>query len=126
MNTKTKIIIAAVAGAGLGAAAMQGLHAQSKLKAYSIGELEVIGDASNFSPDVVAAFKKFNGRSLRTLNGRVVSIEGEPAPKNVGIIEWDSVDDAVGFFESKAWTELAPQREKYEKTIRRYIVEVEK
>jgi hypothetical protein len=40
VNTKSKIVIAAVAGAALGATAMQGLHAQAKLKAYSIGEIE--------------------------------------------------------------------------------------
>jgi hypothetical protein len=78
MNTKAKIIIAAVAGAGLGAADMQGLHAQSKLKAYSVGEIEVIGDTSNYVPDVRSRIDKSNGRSLRTLNGRVVSIEGPP------------------------------------------------
>jgi len=50
------------------------------------------------------------GRSLRTLNGRVVSIEGSAPPKNVALIEWDSVDDAVAFYKSKAWTDLAPQR----------------
>jgi len=60
------------------------------------------------------------------LNGRVVSIEGAPAPKNVALIEWDSVDDAVAFYKSKAWTDLAPQREKAQKTLRRYVVEVEK
>jgi hypothetical protein len=43
MNTKYKLVIAAVAGVALGATAMQGLHAQAKLKAYSIGEIEVIG-----------------------------------------------------------------------------------
>ena len=63
---------------------------------------------------------------FRTLNGRVVSVEGAPAPKNVALIEWDSVDDAVAFYKSKAWTDLAPQREKAQKTIRRYVVEVEK
>jgi uncharacterized protein (DUF1330 family) len=63
---------------------------------------------------------------LRTLNGRVQHIEGAAAPKNVAIIEWDSVDDAVAFYKSKAWTDLAPQRDKSQKTIRRYVVEVEK
>jgi uncharacterized protein (DUF1330 family) len=119
-------MIAAVAGAALGAAAMQGLHAQGKLKAYSVGELEVVGNTSDYVPDVRTAIDKSHGRSLRTLNGRVVSIEGGPAPKNVAIVEWDSLDDAVAFYKSKAWTDLAPQREKGQKTIRRYVVEVEK
>jgi len=63
--------------------------------------------------------------SLRTLNGRVVSVEGGTPPKNVALVEWDSVD-ALAFYKSKAWTDLAPQRDKSQKTIRRYVVEVEK
>jgi uncharacterized protein (DUF1330 family) len=127
MNTKSKIVIAAVAGAALGATAMQGLHAQAKLKAYTVSENEVLGTLPpDYLPTVRKAIDNAHGRSLRTLNGRVVSIEGSPPPKNVALIEWDSVDDAVAFYKSKAWTDLAPQREKAQKTIRRYVVEVEK
>ena len=80
----------------------------------------------DYLPTVRKAIDNAHGRSLRTLNGRVVSIEGSPPPKNVALIEWDSVDDAVTFYKSKAWNDLAPQREKAQKTIRRYVVEVEK
>lgn len=127
MRTSYKLAIATLAGSALGAAAIQGLHAQAKLKAYSVGEIEVIG---SLPPDYLPAVRKeieaAHGHALRTVNGRVVSIEGSPAPKNVAIVEWDSVDDAVAFYKSKAWTDLAPQREKAQKTIRRYVVEVEK
>jgi uncharacterized protein (DUF1330 family) len=127
MNTKSKIVIAAVAGAALGATAIQGLHAQAKLKAYSVGEVEVTGTLPpDYLPTVRKAIEAAHGHALRTLNGRVVSIEGAPAPKNAAIVEWDSVDDALAFYKSKAWTDLAPQREKAQKTIRRYVVEVEK
>jgi uncharacterized protein (DUF1330 family) len=126
MNTKSKIVIAAIAGAALGAAAIQALHAQGKLKAYSVVEVEVIGATEPYLPAVRKAIEEAHGHTLGTLNGRVVSIEGAPAPKNVGIVEWDSVDDAVAFYKSKAWTDFAPQREKAQKTIRRYVVEVEK
>ena len=127
MNTMSKIVLAAVAGAALGATAIQGLHAQAKLKAYSVGEVEVIGALpSDYLPTVRKAIEAAHGRALRTVNGRVAFIEGAPAPKNVAIVEWDSVDDALAFYKSKAWTDLAPQREKAQKTIRRYVVEVEK
>jgi uncharacterized protein (DUF1330 family) len=127
MNTKSKMVLAAVAGAALGAAAVQGLQAQAKLKAYSIGEVELIGALpSDYLPTVRKAIEDAHGRALRTLNGRVVSIEGAPPPKNVAIVEWDSVDDALAFYKSKVWNDFAPQREKAQKTIRRYVVEVEK
>jgi uncharacterized protein (DUF1330 family) len=127
MKTKSKLALAVVAGAALGVAASQGLQAQAKLKAYSVGEVEVIGALPpDYLPTVRQAIEAAHGRALRTVNGRVVSIEGAPAPKNVAIVEWDSVDDAMAFYKSKAWNDLAPQREKAQKTIRRYVVEVEK
>jgi uncharacterized protein (DUF1330 family) len=127
MNTKSKIVLAVVAGIALGAAAQQGLHAQAKLKAYTVAEVEVTGALPpDYLPTVRKAIEAAHGRALRTLNGRIVSIEGAAPPKNLAIVEWDSVDDAVAFYKSKAWTDLAPQREKAQKTIRRYVVEVEK
>jgi uncharacterized protein (DUF1330 family) len=116
-----------IAGAALGGAAIQGLHAQAKLKAYSVSELDVF-NAEAQKAYVVGARKAIegaHGRSLRTL-GRVEHIEGAAAPKNVAIVEWDSLDDAVAFYKSKAWTDMQPERDKAYKVIRRYAVEVEK
>jgi uncharacterized protein (DUF1330 family) len=97
-------------------------------KAYSIGEVEVTDAAAqpSYLPAVRKAIEQAQGHTLRTLNGRVQHIEGAPPPKNVAIVEWDSLDDAVAFYKSKAWTDLAPRRDKSQKTIRRYVVEVEK
>jgi uncharacterized protein (DUF1330 family) len=121
--------MALLAGVAVGAIAVQGLHAQGvKLKAYSIGEIEIL-DASfqaAYLPAARKAIEAAHGRALRTAAGRVVQIDGGPAPKSVGIVEWDSLDDAVAFYKSKAWTDLAPQRDKATKVIRRYVVEVEK
>jgi uncharacterized protein (DUF1330 family) len=106
---------------------MQGLHAQTKLKAYSIGEIERTGTLPpDYLPTVRKAIEAANGRALRTTYGRVVPIEGASPPTSVAIVEWDSVDDALAFYKSTAWTGLASEREKAQKTIRRYVVEVEK
>jgi hypothetical protein len=51
---------------------------------------------------------------------------GAPAPKSVAIVEWDNLGDAVAVYKSKAWADLAPERDKVIKVIRRYAVEVEK
>jgi len=128
MKTRYTVALSMIAGAALGGAAIQGLHAQAKLKAYSIAEVEVT-DASaqpSYLPVVRKAIEESHGRTLRTLNGRVVPVEGGTPPKNVAIVEWDSVDDAMAFYKSQAWTGLASQRDKSQKTIRRYVVEVEK
>ena len=77
-------------------------------------------------PAARKAIEAAHGHALRTAAGRVVQIEGGPAPKSVGIVEWDSLDEAVAFYKSKAWTDLAPERDKAVKATRRYVVEVEK
>ena len=46
MNPKSRILLAVVAGAALGTAAVQGLHAQAKPKAYLVTETELIDAAA--------------------------------------------------------------------------------
>jgi uncharacterized protein (DUF1330 family) len=62
-------------------------------------------------------------RSVNRPGGRIVTIDGAAAPKRVGITEWDSLDQAQAFYNSKAYKDLTPQRDKALKTVRRYIVE---
>jgi uncharacterized protein (DUF1330 family) len=125
MNTNFKIALAIVAGAALGAAAMQGLHAQAKPKAYAVSELEPLdaAAAAAFAAVARAAHTAAGARPFRTGGGKIVAIDGA-APKSVAIIEWDSLEQAQAFYNSKAWTDL-PQREKATKTIRRYVVEAQ-
>ena len=125
MNTKPKIVIALVAGVALGAAAGQGLHAQAKPKAYTVTELQTVDAkaAADFGKRISEAQTKAGGRNFRTGGGKVVGLEGPPPPQRVAITEWDSLEKAEAFWKSKEWTELAPQRDKALKTIRRYAVE---
>ena len=94
MTTKFKIALAVVAGAAFGAAAVQGLHAQAKPKAYTVTEMEVLDAAAakEYTPLVQAAQKAAGAGILdfRTADGRVVALEGT-APKRVSINEWDSL-----------------------------------
>jgi len=57
MTTNFKIALAVVAGAAMGAAAMQGLYAQAKPKAYSVADIEVLDPAALevYFPLIVAA-----------------------------------------------------------------------
>ena len=129
MRSNSKIAMVLLAGVAIGAIAVQGLHAQgAKLKAYAVGEFEVLDTSAQaaYLPAARKAIEAANGHTLRTAGGRVVQIDGGPAPRNVGITEWASLDEAVAFYKSKAWTDLAPQRDKATKMIRRYVVEVEK
>ena len=126
MKTYTMTLLAGIA---IGAIALQGLHAQgAKLIAYSISEAEILDSSfqTAYLPAARKAIEPAHGRALRTAAGRVVQIEGGPPPKSAAIVEWDSLDDGVAFYKSKAWADLAPQRDKAVKVIRRYVVEAEK
>jgi len=126
---KARHSITLLAGIAIGAIALQGLNAQgAKQKAYSVSELEILDTSAEaaYLPAARKAIEAAHGRALRTTTGRVVQLDGGPAPKNVALVEWDSLDDAMAFYKSKAWTDLAPQRDKATKVIRRFVVEAEK
>ena len=126
MNSKSKVVLSVLAGAALGAAAVQGIHAQAKPKAYIITDIEVLDTAANaaFTPLIQASQKAAGGRSLRTAGGKIVAFVGE-APKSVGITEWDSLDAAVAWRNGQAWKDLSPQRDKAVKIIRQFAVEAQ-
>ena len=128
MRTRYMLALSLLAGVALGGLSVQGLHAQAKLKAYSIGEIVPIAGAT-VSPSYLAAARKAladaGGRSMGTLKGRIFHAEGEAPPIGVAMTEWDSADAARAFFQSSVWKDLAPEGEKTAKTVRRYIVEVE-
>jgi uncharacterized protein (DUF1330 family) len=123
MNTRFKIALAVVAGAALGAAAVQGLHAQAKPKAYRVVEAEVLDAAAvaAYNALIQAEIRAAGGRNFNTAGGKIVAFEGEP-PKRVAITEWDSLEQVQAFVNSAAYKNLAPQRDKAAK-IREYAVE---
>ena len=129
MRSKFGNAMVMLAGAALGALAVEGLHAQgAKLKAYVISENEILDASAQaaYLPTARKLIEDAHGHALRTAAGRVVQIEGGAPPKSAALTEWDSIDDAVAFYKSKAWTDLTPQRDKAVKVVRRYAVEVEK
>jgi uncharacterized protein (DUF1330 family) len=126
MKTWYTVALSMVAGAALGGAAIQGLHAQAKPKAYQVTELEIIDDAAwqEFLKAVRASQQAAGGRNLRTVKGKVVAFVGAP-PKHVGITEFDGLDQAVTYRNSQAFKDLDPLRNKAIKIVRQYTVEAE-
>jgi uncharacterized membrane protein YgdD (TMEM256/DUF423 family) len=87
MKTRYTVALSMLAGVALGAAAIQGLHAQAKPKAYSVSETEVLDAAAAkaYTPLVRAAQNAAGGaRNFRTTGGRTVALVGE-APKRVAL-----------------------------------------
>jgi uncharacterized protein (DUF1330 family) len=124
MNTKYKIALSVLAGAALGAAAVQALHAQSQPKAYIVTESEVLDAAALASsrPLVVAAVQAAGGRRLAPAGGKIVAFVGE-APKRIGITEFESLEKAQAYRNSAAYKDLTAQLDKARKTVRAYAIE---
>ena len=125
MNTNYKIALAVVAGAALGAAAVQGLHAQVKPKAYLVTESEVIDAAAlaAYVPQAQAAARAAGGRpGIVPAGGKIVALVGEP-PKRFGVSEWESLEKAQAYYNSAERKALTPQRGKALKVIRQFLVE---
>ena len=127
MKIQHSLPLAMVVGIGIGAVAVQTLHAQAKPKAYQVTELEIINEEEwkTFSQAVRASQQTASGRNLRTARGKVVSFVGD-APKHVGITEFDSLDQAAAYRNGAAFKDLDPLRNKAIKIVRQYTVEVEK
>ena len=90
MASKSKIVLAALVGATVGGAAIHGLHAQAKPKAYIVTESEIIdaAAAAAYGPRNQAAQKAAGGRSFRT-TGKITAVVGTP-PQRVGLSDWDN------------------------------------
>jgi uncharacterized protein (DUF1330 family) len=125
MTSNSKLVLATVVGALVGGAVIQGLHAQAGPKAYTVTELETLDPklAADLAARIAKAQESAGGRNLRTGGGKVTPMEGSPPASRVAITQWESLDKAQAFFKSKEWSDLATDREKALKTIRRYAVE---
>ena len=118
MTSKSKIVLAALVGATVGGAAIHGLHAQAKPKAYIVTESEIIdaAAAAAYGPRNQAAQKVAGGRSFRT-TGKITAVVGTP-PQRVGLSEWDNAEQAQAWTTSQARKDLNAERDKAIKIIR--------
>jgi uncharacterized protein (DUF1330 family) len=125
-RTKTRytIALAVVVGFGLGAVAVQGLHAQAKPPVYYIVEIDVTNlDAytKEYAPKVQAGIKASGGRLLAA-GQKVTSIEGAPPKPRVAVQVWDSMEKIQAWRSSAEFKELRKIGDKYAK-FRAFTVE---
>jgi uncharacterized protein (DUF1330 family) len=122
MKTNYKVAIALVAGAAIGGAAIQGLHAQATPKAYVITEVEIINQEAfkEFAPKVAEVVKSTGGTYLAR-GGTIAAFAGE-APKRVTVVVYDSLEKAKASRTSEAWKASRVLGDKATK-IRSYAVE---
>src|SRR6266496_1289895 len=98
MNTKYKIAMGMLAGVALGVAAVQGLHAQAKPKAYIVTESELLDAAAlaAYLPKAQAAVRAAGGTPGVIATGKIIAVTGDP-PKRIGASEWPSAEQAQAY-----------------------------
>ena len=115
MKTKYKIAIALVAGASIGGAAIQGLHAQAKPPTYIVIPILKINDPAAFKAGVV---DKALPADLTAAGGHYVvrsqkftSLDGNP-PERLVILSFDSAEKAQAFWNTSIQKEVNSARVK--------------
>lgn len=124
MKPRSIAVLAIAAGFALGAAAVEGLHAQTKPPVYYIAEIDVSnvdGYVKEYAPLAQASIKASGGRFL-AVGGKVTPIEGDPPKSRVAVQVWDSVEQIQAWRNSAKYKEARVIGEKYAK-FRAFAVE---
>jgi uncharacterized protein (DUF1330 family) len=116
MNQRIALGLAMLAGAAIGATAVNGLHAQNKVPgAYAIIDISQITDRDSFTkellPKAQPAILDAGGKFI-TRTEKLSTLDGTP-PQRYVIIAFDSVDKAKSWYASAAWKEVDAMRTKF-------------
>jgi uncharacterized protein (DUF1330 family) len=119
-----------LAGVVIGAAAVQGLHAQAKPPVYYVAEITVTNPdayAKEYAPKAQAIIKSHGGRLL-AIGGTagnsakdIVTFAGDP-PKRAVVQVWDSMDQIKAWRDDPQYKALQEIGNKYA-TFRAYAIE---
>ena len=130
MKTRYTVLLSMVAGAAVGAAAIQSLQAQAKTPIYLINEIDVTDPdkyGAEFTPKAQASVRGSGARFL-VIGGTagagakpIHAVEGTP-PKRMTIQVWESLDAMKKWYDSPEYQDALKIGHKYA-TFRRYAVE---
>ena len=115
INYRTSLTL--LAGFVLGAAAIQGLHAQAKPPAYVVVEIDVSNQDAflkEYAPIAGNAIAAGGGKYLAR-GGKNVAIDGEPPKARTVVIAFESLEKAQATFASAAYRDGRKIGDKYAK-----------
>jgi len=124
MHATRQVLAASLIGVVVGGAAVQGLHAQAKPKAYLVTETEAIDApaAVAVSQKTQGVIRAAGGRTIISNRGVITAVVGT-APGRFGVSEWESVEKAQTYVNSPERKALAPERDQAIKILRQFIIE---
>ena len=124
MKAKYKLAVAMLAGAAVGALAVQSLHAQAKPPVYTVTEIDVTNVEAyvkEYAPLAQASIKNSGGKLLAA-GQKVTTLEGAPPKPRVAIQVWDSLEKAQAWRNSAEYKKAREIGDKYAK-FRAFAVE---
>ena len=125
MNRTTMTVgLSILAGAALGAAAVETLHAQAKPLAFQIAEV-TIKDQDGFNKEFLPLIVKANadnGGKFLARGGKTLAIQGDPPAPRIVIVQFDNLEKLQAAIDSSAFKDALAVGNKYA-TQRVYGVE---
>jgi len=125
MNRTTMTVgLSILAGAALGAAAVETLHAQAKPLAFQVAEV-TIKDQDGFNKEFLPLIVKANadnGGKFLARGGKTLAIQGDPPAPRIVIVQFDNLEKLQAAMESAAFKDAIAVGNKYS-TQRVYGVE---
>jgi uncharacterized protein (DUF1330 family) len=106
-----------VAGLAIGAILTTALRAQSTPPAYVVAEVAIHDAdafAKDYAPRVAGTLQSYGGRLLVS-GGTLTPLEGD-MPQRFVIIAFDNMEKARGWYDSPAYQQLVPIRQKTSKS----------
>jgi uncharacterized protein (DUF1330 family) len=107
--------LTAIVSAALGAAAVQGLHAQGKPPAFAVGQITVTnedGYTKEYLPAATKSIQDGGGRFIAR-GGKTLVLDGPPPLPRVTIVQFESFDKLQAFANSAAYKDAQAIGHKY-------------
>ena len=130
MKTQYTVALSMIAGAALGGAAIQGLHAQAKPPVYYVAEVDVTNPEAygkEYAPKAQALIKSHGGKLL-AIGGtaganakQITELDGQ-APKRAVVQVWDSMEKLQAWRNDPEFKKLREIGDKYAK-FRSFAIE---
>jgi len=116
MKTRTSIALAVIAGFGLGAVSIHTLYAQAKPPVFPVVEIDV-SHVDGYNQEYVPMAQKLlrdKGAKILVGTNNVIAFEGKPA-KRIAVQQWESMEKAKAWHDSKEYKENRKVGNKYAK-----------
>jgi uncharacterized protein (DUF1330 family) len=116
MKTRNAVVLAVLAGIGVGGLGVHVLRAQTKPPVYMIGVVDVSdadGYAKEYLPTARTSINAHGGVTIAAGKGTV--IEGSPPGNRFVILRWDSMEQLKGWRDSPEYTAAHKAGMKYAK-----------